>query len=431
VTGRQFDPSVSPETKQYEGKYMMKFEYTNPLTGCTSSDSQSLLVQSNPEIVINSPNPYQQCEGQPFDLNATKNWAKASIWNSNGDGRFNDSSLLITKYNHGIKRDTAVDELNGKIQLYLSTLKEGVCPVAIDTLNLIIESYPQFDFMADPEIQCEPAIVNFVANVSKPFASPNLRYSWTFGNGESLDLSTVSSPQNIKYDTAKRSWYDVVLRVDNKWGINDDQTCSTTKDSLGYIKVLPQPKAGFSSNPGYRTTVAFPRFKFQNETFIRWSNPGTLSYVWYFGTGDIEDTSWSEHPVYAYPADTNVYRVHLSSIYAYPYKSVQYECVDTISEPREIDPDVTVFVPTAFSPERTGPKANNIFKAVVNGEKTFHIELYNRWGELLWKTDDKMAGWDGTFMGEDVQQDVYTWVIKVTAFDGEEYTYEGTVTLMR
>jgi gliding motility-associated-like protein len=94
---------------------------------------------------------------------------------------------------------------------------------------------------------------------------------------------------------------------------------------------------------------------------------------------------------------------------------------------RKIGPDVTVFVPTAFSPEKTGPGANNVFKAVVNGEKTFHIELFNRWGEMLWKTDDKNASWDGFYRGVEAQQDVYMWVIKVTAYDGEEYQYEGTV----
>ncbi len=106
-------------------------------------------------------------------------------------------------------------------------------------------------------------------------------------------------------------------------------------------------------------------------------------------------------------------------------------CEDTISQLRKIGPDVTVFVPTAFSPEGTGPKLNNTFYAVVNGEKTFHIELYNRWGELLWKTDNKYETWKGTYKNEDCQQDVYAWVVKVTAYDGEAYQYEGTVTLLR
>lgn len=431
VVNRQFDPSISQKSKQYEGKFMVKYEYSNPITTCTSSDSQSLLIQTQPEITINSPAPYQQCEGTPFELKAQKSWARQVKWRSNGDGAFDNDTLVNTVYRHGLTIDTAGAGLNGHVTLSLRTLPEGVCPVVSKDLELIIEPYPQFEFSADPEVHCEPALVNFVANVSKPFASPNLRYTWNFGNGKQMLQSTVNNPQNVEYDTAKRTWYDIHVEVENQWGTGNGQSCITTKDAPGYIKILPQPKAGFSSNPGYNTTVAFPKFNFQNETKIRWSNPGKIDYLWDFGTGDPDDTSSQLNPIYAYPADTNKYRVHLSSVYSFNYNSTLHECVDTIGQVREIDPDVTVYVPTAFSPEHTGPKANNLFKAVVNGEKSFHIELYNRWGQMLWTTDDKNASWDGTFMGEDVQQDVYTWVIKVTAFDGEEYSYEGTVTLLR
>jgi gliding motility-associated-like protein len=285
--------------------------------------------------------------------------------------------------------------------------------------------------MADPEVQCEPAIVNFTAQVSKPANTSVIKYNWWFGNGQSLLNSTTFAPQNIPYDTAKRTWYDVSLKVENVWGVGANEVCAIQKDSIGYIKILPQPKADFSSDPGYNTTVAFPKFNFKNEGTIRWSSPGKLEHLWNFGTGDADDTSTKTNAVFSYPADTNKYRVHLSSIYTYTYKLIDQICIDTIGKVREIDPDVTVFVPTAFSPERSGPRTNNVFKAIVNGEKTFHIDLYNRWGQMLWTTDDKNASWDGTFMGEDVQQDVYTWVIKVTAFDGEVYTYEGTVTLLR
>ncbi|MDP2176870.1 MAG: gliding motility-associated C-terminal domain-containing protein, partial [Bacteroidota bacterium] len=63
--------------------------------------------------------------------------------------------------------------------------------------------------------------------------------------------------------------------------------------------------------------------------------------------------------------------------------------------------------------------------------KTYYVMLFNRWGEILWESTDKFAGWDGTYRGEDAQQDVYIWHVKVTAYDGEEYQYEGTVTLLR
>lgn len=428
VTGRQFDPGISPKSRQYEGKYIVKFEYTNPITSCTASDSQDILVQTMPELEILSDNPFQQCDNLPFAIEATRKWAKASDWSSEGDGNFVDATALNTTYNRGPVRDTMVTDLNGKVYLTLQTRKEGVCPQDSQQLLLIIEPYPQFDFIADPEIQCEPALVNFEALVSKPYASPNLRYGWDFGNGAN---SNSKSPKLVPYDTAKRDWYDVSLTVTNLWDPIGNRSCATTKDSLDFIRILPQPKAGFSSDPGYSTTVAFPKFNFANETTIRWSNPGLLSHLWHFGTIDPDDTSSQIHPIFAYPADTNTYRVLLSTTYSYQYKALEYECVDTISQPRKIDPDVTVFVPTAFSPENTGPNANNRFKAVVNGEKSFHIEIFNRWGQLLWESDDKNASWDGTFMGENVQQDVYAWHIKVTGFDGEAYKYEGTVTLMR
>ncbi len=430
VTGREFDPSISAKSKQYEGSFKMKFAYTNPLTGCTSSDSQTLLVQTQPEVSITTPKPYQQCEGKPFILAATKNWAKATTWTHNGDGNFSAKDSLPTRYFHGIQ-DTALNGSAGKVQLTISTNKEGVCPVAKDVIDLMIEPYPQFDFTADPEIQCEPAIVNFISMVRKPYGSSNLRYNWFFGNNDSIVNSTTFNPQNIKYDTAKRNWYDVSLRIDNKWGSLPGQVCSITRDSFQYIKVLPQPKAGFSSDPGFFTTVAFPKFKFFNETKVRWSNPGAMSYLWYFGTGDLDDTSTKANPIHTYADDTMKYFVHLTSTYTYNYKGQDYTCWDTISQLRKIGPDVTVFVPTAFSPENTGPKTNNFFRAVVNGEKTFHIEVFNRWGEMLWKTDDKYEGWNGQYRSQDCQQDVYMWVIKVTAYDGEEYQYEGTVTLLR
>jgi gliding motility-associated-like protein len=72
-----------------------------------------------------------------------------------------------------------------------------------------------------------------------------------------------------------------------------------------------------------------------------------------------------------------------------------------------------------------------VFLPIVNGEKTYHVELYNRWGEKLWESDDKFESWDGMYSGVKAQQDVYAWVIVVTAYDGEEYKYEGTVTLLR
>jgi hypothetical protein len=413
VINREFDPSISPKTKQYEKYYRVRFDYTNPLTGCSNYGVDSIIVQSQPETNILTPDPYQQCEGRIFNLASNKKWANFIKWNSGGDGRFRDSSKLNTSYTHGTR-----DTIEGIVLLKIETIKEGVCPVAKDSIVLIIEAYPQFDFAGNPLIQCEPGLVDFVSLVRKP--KSNLIYDWNFGNGSS---STLANPSNIKYDTAKRNWYNVKLIVSNKWG---DSSCVSEIQKLEYVKILPQPKANFISDPDFFTTVAFPKFKFTNRTQIRWGLD-SVAYLWNFNSKDPDDTSSKINPIKTYPVDTTTYWVSLVS--KFTYKDVT--CTDSVSKLRKIGPDVTVFVPNVFSPEETGPDSNNVFRAVVNGERSFNIEVLNRWGELLWESNNKFETWNGKYKGVNCEQDVYVWIVRVTGYDGEPYRYEGTVTLLR
>lgn len=413
VLNREFDPSISPKTKQYEKYYKVRFDYTNPLTGCSNYGVDSIIIQSQPETNILTQNPYQQCEGKIFNLSSDKKWANSIKWDSEGDGRFSDSTKLNITYTHGLK-----DTTDGIVLLTIETIKEGVCPIAKDSIVLIIEAYPQFDFIGNPLIQCEPGLVDFTSIVRKP--KTNLIYDWDFGNGAS---SNLSNPSNVKYDTANRNWYDVKLIISNKWG---DSSCVSEIQKLDYIKILPQPKASFTSDPDFFTTVAFPKFKFKNGTQIRWGLD-SVKYVWNFNSKDPDDTSTKINPIKNYPTDTTTYWISLVSKFTYE----DVKCIDSVSQLKKIGPDVTVFVPNVFSPEKTGPDSNNVFRSVVNGEKTFHIEVLNRWGEILWKSNNKYESWDGRSRGNDCQQDVYVWIIRVTAYDGEIYQYEGTVTLLR
>lgn len=413
VLNREFNPSISPKTKQYEKYYKVRFDYKNPLTGCSNYAVDSIIIQSQPETNILTPSPYQQCEGKIFNLTSNKKWANSIKWDREGDGRFSDSTKLNITYTHGLK-----DTTDGVVLLTIETIKEGVCPIAKDSIVLIIEAYPQFNFTGNPLIQCEPGLVDFTTTVRKP--KTNLIYDWNLGNGSSSSLET---PTNVKYDTANRNWYDVKLIVSNKWG---DSSCVSEIQKLEYVKILPQPKANFISDPDFFTTVAFPKFKFTNRTQIRWGLD-SVGYLWNFNSKDPDDTSSKINPIKTYPVDTTTYWVSLVS--KFTYKDVT--CTDSVSKLRKIGPDVTVFVPNVFSPEGTGPDSNNVFRSVVNGEKTFNIEVLNRWGELLWESDDKFETWNGKYKGVNCEQDVYIWVIRVTAYDGEPYRYEGTVTLLR
>jgi hypothetical protein len=336
VTGRNFNPGISPKTTLYSGPVMLKFSYTDPVTGCPSADSQSLLIQTAPGVSINTAKPYRQCEGRPFNLSATPKWTQNIRWTTNGDGSFSASTSPATTYTHGIN-----DTSTGNLIISVTTLKEGSCPPSQDNISLVIEPYPQFT-MPGHLVACEPAIFQFTPAVRKPFSSPNLRYSWWFGNGDSLVNSSEGQPANIMYDSAKQGWYDVRIVVHNKWGSKAGEVCSVQRNLPGYVKVLPQPRASFTSNPVYYTTTSSPEFTFINKTSVRWGAE-KMKYLWYFDTRTSNDTSTKKDPVHRYPSDTANYWVNMIATYHFTdgLTQTEYTCQDSTSQPRKVGNRVT------------------------------------------------------------------------------------------
>ena len=91
--------------------------------------------------------------------------------------------------------------------------------------------------------------------------------------------------------------------------------------------------------------------------------------------------------------------------------------------------DPYVFLPNAFTPNNDG--INDVL--FVRGEliDEVRLEIYNRWGQLVFQTTDPAIGWDGTFKGQPAPQDVYGFILEVNCFGGEEYKKQGNVSLFR
>jgi gliding motility-associated-like protein len=91
--------------------------------------------------------------------------------------------------------------------------------------------------------------------------------------------------------------------------------------------------------------------------------------------------------------------------------------------------DALLYVPNAFTP---GDDAYNpVFFASGGNLKTFHMEIFNRWGELIFVSDSLAVGWDGTYEGLKCQDGVYTWKVEYSDFLNAEYERVGHVTLLR
>ena len=89
-----------------------------------------------------------------------------------------------------------------------------------------------------------------------------------------------------------------------------------------------------------------------------------------------------------------------------------------------------VFIPTAFTPN--GDRLNDVFKAVIYGNVvSFKLEVYNRWGELIFSTTDPYKGWDGKIKGVDISTTAFVWRCNYQ-LEGDKYKSEtGVVTLIK
>ncbi len=89
----------------------------------------------------------------------------------------------------------------------------------------------------------------------------------------------------------------------------------------------------------------------------------------------------------------------------------------------------TLYIPTAFTPNNDG--LNDYFSSFGEFVESFTLDIYDRWGKLLFRSQDVSQGWDGNLEGLPVPEGVYVFRVKVKGYNGEEMEKEGSVTLIR
>jgi gliding motility-associated-like protein len=88
-----------------------------------------------------------------------------------------------------------------------------------------------------------------------------------------------------------------------------------------------------------------------------------------------------------------------------------------------------VFIPNAFSPN--GDDNNDVlFVRGIFIEKMI-FRIFDRWGELVFESENPQIGWDGTFRGKKLDPDVYDFYLDVTCYNGLKSITKGNVTLMK
>ncbi len=378
---------VFEEIGTYTGKLVLN-------RGLVCSDSINLDIKVFPEIHAEYSFEFDSCDFKPVVF-TNRSYSKAGdieqyTWNF-GDGQSSDEVNPRVQYG-----------ISGTYNQSLIVKDKNEC---MDTALSTIYYYPvvnEVDFKPSKYAACSPANINF--KIDSIFFDSLYDISWDFGDG-TFDDSV--NPSHIYQDPGV---YAVSVQIISPIG------CVVERNKAHAVDVRPGPTADFDFE-NEEPNILNPNIVFSNNS------EGAIGYFWDFGDGGF---SSEFEPSYMY-RDTGNYTVSLVA------KSENF-CTDTVRKSIFISPEVPIFFPNAFTPNGDGK--NDEFFGVCKFPGLlyeFELTVWNRWGGLVFETNDPLDRWNGAPMntGQVLPQGVYVYKYRFTSPSGRSVSSKGFITIVK
>ena len=343
------------------------------------------------------------------------------------------------------------------------------CPVNSDTLRVVADESPSFDFGLDYNIPCNTKTL-LDPVITGGLGSLFYQYSWSNGS----DSSLVMVPEGT-----------YILDVDDGSGCNFKDTIIITEDAI--------PKATISGGGSICDDGTTTSITFTFNGLLPWDliytdgidsiykdNISTSIYTistFRAGLYDIiladdvndciADTSGgkvevivNELPIAVItPSEITIYEGEVITLTVGEYQLYEwYNSEDNLlsvhSDLSVTDSDsyyvlvtdennckdysenaivhtlgrIELFIPTAFTPN--GDDHNELFVIHANNIYSYNIKIYNKWGDKLFVSDTIYKSWDGTFDSNKVQQGAYYYNIEVIGEDNQLFVTSGKINVV-
>lgn len=260
----------------------------------------------------------------------------------------------------------------------------------IDYTNVLIAEVSHDDYVG-----CPPYTINF-SNTGYG----GITFFWDFGDGQT---STEAAPTHV---------YTIPGTYDGMMIIGDPAACNIFDTAFFTVTILPYPpEAAFTADP---TVIQ----DYVSEVQFINQSTGALFYSWNFGDGTTSEEVSPKH-TYLLSGD------YLACLTA----NNDGGCPDQVCTYISVRLLPVVDVPNAFSPNGDGQ--NDILYVKGQDIRTLGFKVYNRWGELVFETNNINNGWNGVYKGEIQEMEVYVWMLTATFSNGTVSQRSGNVTLLK
>ena len=313
------------------------------------------------------------CQGESLQLNAITNTTKIG-WKHNGSGTIISPNVISINYTPS-NSDT-------KVKVWVTS--QDICSNAIDSLLLTITKFNALRPIFSDTVVC--------VNSNPIVLTPDI-YLGTFSGNGVVGYNFIPNTIGIFSIT-----YQAILG-----------RCSAK--AIKTIIVKDKPNADFNISPSNNLPIA--------ETFVCESiQKNNLSHNWnaYTSNSVLDEIRFK-------PGIAGNYNVQ------HIVKDTTTGCMDTAILSVTVYGEEQIVIPNAFSPNNDS--INDFFYLESTQLLEINLFVYNRWGELIFKTNDLKGKWDGTYKGQDCSNGTYFYLVNCMGISKKKYTFKGVISLIR
>jgi len=284
-----------------------------------------------------------------------------------------------------------------------------------------------------------------------------------------IDLSSDLGEYWIKRSADPNAAYSIISTVtvpdpktqaDSNFCFEDKPIGTDNRSYYYYIDVAdPCGNVTATTNPGRTIFLSVEAEKENNRNVLTWNmynewNGNVKEYLIYRRTDKgqmklietLKTTSMGSLDEVTINGDEITYSDDVSREFSsgngeFCYRITAREGSNTFMD---IEPEVSssnivcatqlplIYAPNSFTPNGDGLNDKFLPTLGFHDLKSFKMQIYNRWGERIYETEDAInGGWDGNFEGNEAPQGAYVYIVAFSSSDGQEYEEQGTVTLSR